>query len=337
MVALQAHIDLSCANTMRLPAIARYFVELSSSDELESLVEMAERLQLPIHMIGSGSNLLFKPEIDGIVARWRSDEQVHVLESVADECLVSVAAGYDWHQWVCRSIEFGHGLENLALIPGTVGAAPIQNIGAYGVEVGTYIAAVEGFQISTGEWLTLTSEQCQFGYRDSIFKQRLKNDFIITRVIFRLSSLFKPCLSYGPLQSLTGHKGKPTPQELINSVCRIRQQKLPSPDKIANVGSFFKNPVVPVDLWRHLQHKFVDIPSYPIDAQAVKIPAAWLIEQCGWKGVRQGCVGMHDQQALVMTAENAVLTDVLNLQADIQKSVHDKFMITLEREPEILG
>lgn len=333
---IQFDFDLSGFNTMRLPATAAAYVEISAIEQLIHIKKSAEQVGLPIEVIGSGSNLLFKPYINALVVRWSADAHYQLISDEDDARIVLVDAGYDWQKWVVDSISFGHGLENLALIPGTVGASPVQNIGAYGVEVSSFIEFVEAFDFNSGQLIRYAAPECQFSYRESIFKHPANKKLIITRVAFRLSKSFAPNLSYGPLQDLAENKDL-TAAELIAKVSHIRSSKLPNPATIANVGSFFKNPIINQQHYQSLNQQYSDIPCFAADMDRVKIPAAWLIEQCGWKGRRQGSVGMHHQQALVMTADQAQLQDVLQLQSDIEQSVFENFAIRLEREPQLLG
>ena len=328
--------DLSGFNTMRLPAIAAAYIELNAIEQLPELVTIANQLELPIEVIGAGSNLLFQPYIKALVVRWSADASCQLINENNESCLVAVDAGYDWHQWVLASTQYGHGLENLALIPGTVGASPVQNIGAYGVEVGSFIEFVEGFDLARAEAVRFSQQDCQFRYRDSIFKSQMAKQVIITRVGFRLAKAFTPNLSYGPLQALADRPDL-SAEHLINKISQIRRAKLPDPAEIANLGSFFKNPIIEQEHYQRIQQDHPDLPCYPVNEQWVKVPAAWLIEKCGWKGRRQGCVGMHHQQALVMTADKAQLQDVLSLQKNIEQSVLAGFDIQLEREPQLLG
>merc|ERR1711879_240373 len=254
--------------------------------------------------------------------------------------LVRVGAGKCWHDWVRESVQYGHGLENLALIPGSVGAAPIQNIGAYGVEVEQRIDSVIGFQISTRQLRRLSREECRFGYRDSIFKRELSGDFIVTSVVFSLSRRFQPNLPYGPLADWESRQSVPvSPLGLIEAVSAIRASRLPDPATIPNAGSFFKNPIVSQALAQCIGLEYADMPCYPVDDPACcKLAAGWLIEQAGWKGKSLGKVGMHTRQALVMVNQGgAVLDDVLSLKCRVQSAVYEQFGVRLEAEPVFVG
>lgn len=327
---MYANYDLRDLNTLRLPAKAKAFATFASLSELTHLLDQAKQQQLPVKILGGGSNILLTQDIDALVLQ-SAMHNIELLEQNADYSLVAVDAGVNWHQWVLASIEYGHGLENLALIPGTVGAAPVQNIGAYGVEVGECIERVEGVRLDTHAKFVLTRADCQFAYRDSIFKQALAANFIITRVVFKLSRQFQPQLNYGPLANLQ----QPTAAELIAAVCAVRQSKLPDPAQIPNAGSFFKNPIVGAELAQQLLAQSPALPTYAQADGAVKLAAGWLIEQAGWKGRWLGNVRMHDQQALVLTTNGAATyADIVALCACVIADVKEKFQVELEPEPQ---
>ncbi|MFY9179793.1 MAG: UDP-N-acetylmuramate dehydrogenase [Venatoribacter sp.] len=330
---LLSQFDLTALNTLALLAKAEYFAKFSSLVQLQHLLAQAKAQGLAVTILGEGSNVLLSPHINGLVLT-SAMHGVEVLEQNSDFCLVQVEAGKNWHEWVLQSTQYGHGLENLALIPGTVGAAPVQNIGAYGVEVERFIEQVQGVQISTGEVRNLSAKECRFSYRDSIFKQELNNDFIITAVVFRLSSQFAPVLSYGALasQDITNSS------ELIQAVIDIRNSKLPNPKRIPNAGSFFKNPIVSQAQAQAIQAQYPSAPCYVQADNRVKLAAGWLIEQAGWKGKSLGNVSMHSQQALVLTSNGkASLNDVLALKQAVQQAVLQQFGVELEAEPRLIG
>ncbi len=326
----QQNIPLS--STLALPATARYYGRYQSTSELLSWLSWAQQQGVAVRSLGGGSNVLLAPEVDALVLQ--SDMcQVQVVHETEHHCWVLVDAGRDWHQWVIDSAHYGHGLENLALIPGTVGAAPIQNIGAYGVELADWVAWIEGVQLSTRQWQRWSAQDCRFAYRDSIFKRELRGDVIITRVCFRLSRRFEPNLSYQPLAEWSAN-AQVTPQKLREAVCAIRCSKLPDPAELANAGSFFKNPVVSVEQAKRLQQSWPQMPTYPAQG-GVKLAAGWLIEQAGWKGRRLGKVGMHSQQALVLVNYGgATLGDVEALVHQVQTDVWQRFKVALEPEPQ---
>jgi UDP-N-acetylmuramate dehydrogenase len=329
-------VDLSSANTLRLAGRASVYGEFSSVSEFLSLLEFARIRHLPLHVIGGGSNILLPERVEGLVMQ-SAMTAATCLGFDQNTVRVRVDAGKCWHQWVCDSVLLGHGLENLALIPGSVGAAPVQNIGAYGVEVGDLIESVQGYQISTAQFRILTAAECRFGYRDSVFKRELLDDFVVLSVVFRLSRRFQPDLSYGPLAMLDAETL--TPEQLIERVCEVRKSRLPDPARVPNAGSFFKNPIVPKHQAEQLLRVYPNMPVYPASrSDRLKLAAAWLIDQAGWKGRWLGPVGMHDQQALVMvTNGSASLLDIRSLQNAIASSVQERFQVCLEPEPVLLG
>ena len=331
---IQENVDLQSKNTLGLKSRAAYFAEFRSLEDVISLYDWAKEQQQPLLVLGGGSNLLMPEKIEALVIQSVANH-VSCVSSNHQYQYLDVDAGKNWHEWVLESTSYGHGLENLALIPGSVGAAPIQNIGAYGVEVCQLIESVTGYQLSRRKLRTLSTDECEFSYRDSIFKNELKNDFVIPSVRFRLAKEFSPDLSYAPLDQLD--KKSIQPIDLINKVVEVRQQKLPDPSSIPNAGSFFKNPVVEHNLAERLKEEWPDMPQYRQSA-GTKIAVGWLIETCGFKGKALGLVKMHDRQALVMTArQGACLESVLELQKSIHQTVFDRFGVSLEREPLMFG
>lgn len=330
--------SLQNLNTLKLPAVADYFAEFSSFSELLDLAGFARSNQLAIKVMGGGSNLLCHAQVKGLVIRSRM-EGIQLLERTRGYVRVAVDAGLNWHQWVLASCEYGHGLENLALIPGTVGASPVQNIGAYGVEVDQLIDSVQGYCLSSGQLMTLGREACRFGYRDSVFKRELANDFIITRVVFKLKTAYQPVLDYAPLAAFVEEQGRePDSSELIELVCRIRDERLPRPEQTPNAGSFFKNPVIPAFVAEKLAESHQSLPVYPAKPGHQKLAAGWLIDQCGWKGKQLGHAGMYEKQALVLTTDGqATRADVDALVQRIQQDVMEKFGVLLEPEPVSFG
>jgi UDP-N-acetylmuramate dehydrogenase len=341
-----ADFDLSKLNTLSLPSKAEFFCRFKSFSELLALLAYAEKEQLNIKVLGGGSNMIVQPKVTGLVVQ-SAMQGIQRLSEDDESITYAVDAGLAWHDWVLQSIELGaYGLENLALIPGTVGASPIQNIGAYGVEVGQAIEEVRGLQLSTGQWMSFSREQCGFSYRDSIFKKQFKNDFLITQVIFKLSKVFKPQISYAPLkqmaeQFIAGGVSDLSAQQVAGWVIDVRNSKLPDPKKIPNAGSFFTNPIIEKSLADTLKKQFSDMPVYSVQDSiegvegVVKIAAGWLIDQCGWKGRSLGLAKMHDQQALVLTLKpGASQQDLLNIQQAVQVDVKNKFGIQLQPEPQ---
>jgi UDP-N-acetylmuramate dehydrogenase len=329
---------------------ARYFVEAKTHSEVLTLLNYRHMIHMPILFLGGGSNVLFTRDFSGIVIRIaskgivsRDDDENHVL--------VTAEAGENWDAFVQHCVD-NHwaGLENLSLIPGTVGAAPIQNIGAYGVEVKDVIESVQVAEISSGKQKRYTNSDCMFGYRDSIFKKVLQGKVIILNVTFKLCkagplapvSACPPLkLDYGDIRPELERQGvmEPTIRDVREAVCNIRRRKLPDPADIGNAGSFFKNPVITKELLLSLQTDFQGLPFYSQPSSGhVKIPAAWLIEQCGWKGYRSGDAGVHPDQPLVLVNYGeATGAQILELAGQIMGSVHQKFGISLEMEVNVIN
>jgi UDP-N-acetylmuramate dehydrogenase len=346
---LLPQFDLSQSNTLSLLGVAQYFSRFTSTSDLLSLFQQAEAQKLKVKVLGGGSNIILQPQVSGLVIQSAMQRIVTLAED--DESVIfAVDAGLNWHQWVLKSIEMGaYGLENLALIPGMVGASPVQNIGAYGVEVGQLIEEVRGVQLSTGQWMSFSKQQCNFSYRDSIFKQQFKNDFLITQVVFKLSKVFKPQVAYAPLNRMADQALKEgvqlTSAKVADWVIQVRNSKLPDPAIIPNAGSFFTNPIIKNTLADRLLDKFPEMPVYPVASPLnndldyeVKVAAGWLIDQCGWKGKSLGLAKMHDLQALVLTLKKgAGQQDLLLIQQAVQADVMSKFGIQLHPEPQPFG
>jgi UDP-N-acetylmuramate dehydrogenase len=332
------HFNLQKLNTLAVPAIAQYYVAVQNDDELREALTFARKEGLPFLLLGGGSNIVLRADFPGLVIQLKSQGKTVVAE---DEhyLWLRVAAGENWHELVEYSLAHAlYGLENLSLIPGSVGAAPIQNIGAYGVEVKDLISELSAIEIRSGIAVNFTNESCRFGYRDSIFKQALKDQYVITSVTFRLRKQPQLNLSYPALrEALAGLAADEiNPQAVSDAVIAIRQSKLPDPAHIPNVGSFFKNPVVSVQQLQSLRETYPDIASYPIDDSRVKLAAGWLIDRAGWKGKAVGEAAVHDQQALVLTNPNrAAGAAVLALAELIQQSVKATFDVDLEMEPRV--
>ena len=339
MIAIEENIDLQSYNTLAIAAKARFFAQLNHPEQLPELMAYVEQRQIPFLVLGGGSNIVFSGDYPGLVIQ-NKIIGINVDEFNAQEVLVTAAAGENWHKLVCFCLQQDYrGIENLSLIPGSVGAAPVQNIGAYGVELRDVFASLKGWDCESKSFKTMNLEQCQFAYRDSIFKSQLKNRFIITEVSLRLSKTNSPKYDYKPLQQALIQQNiiEPTAQQLADAVIAIRQSKLPDPSVLANAGSFFKNPIVSTEFSQRLAEKFSDLVTFKVDANRVKIAAAWLLEKNGWKGRRLGNVGMHDKQALVMINHGpAAGEEVIALAALIQQDVLDTFGIRLEIEPVII-
>lgn len=336
---IREHVDLSDFNTMGVSAKARYFARVLSVEDLREVLQFVHAEKIPVYVLGGGSNVLFIDDYEGLVLlnEIKGQEIQHETE---DQVRLKIGAGENWHDLVmhCVSNNWG-GIENLSLIPGSVGAAPIQNIGAYGVELEEVFVSLEAIEITTGKRKVFTKEACQFGYRESVFKRELKGRFVITSIVLELQKHPKVNTSYRALSDALMEKGiaKPTIKEVSDTVIEIRQSKLPDPSKIGNTGSFFKNPVITGKAFEALQKKYPQIPHYPA-GEEVKVPAAWLIDECGWKGKRIGDAGVHTMQALVIVNYgNASGAEIWNLAQDIRKSVKEKFGVELAPEVNVVG
>lgn len=330
------HFNLQKLNTLAVPAVANFYVAVQGDDELLEALNFARTENLPLLVIGGGSNIVLRADFPGVVIQLKSQGKEVVAE---DEHFVwlKVAAGENWHHLVEYTLDNAlYGLENLSLIPGSVGAAPIQNIGAYGVEVKDLITELSALEIRSGITVNFTNESCRFDYRDSIFKQTFKDQYVITTVTFRLRKAPQLNLSYPALRDALAGFDNPTPQAVSDAVIAIRQSKLPDPAITPNVGSFFKNPIISAKQLHALRTIYPDIVSYPVDAARVKLAAGWLIDRAGWRGKEAAGAQVHAQQALVLTnPEKASGAAVLALAELIQQSVNTQFGVTLELEPRV--
>ena len=334
---IKNNITLKPFNTFGIDVKAAEFAAISSLGDLKDILNTNPSDLL---IVGGGSNLLLTKDVNALVLQINI-KGIRVISRLENRVQVEVAAGENWHEFVCWCLKenFG-GLENLSLIPGNVGTAPIQNIGAYGVELKDSFVSCEALHIQTQELKVFTKEECNFEYRDSIFKQELKGQYIITSVVFELSSqqhLLKT--NYGAIESELKSTGVETPtiQDVSKAVISIRNSKLPDPKIIGNSGSFFKNPVVSGSKFQILQSQFQDIPHYNISEDSIKIPAAWLIDTAGFKGKTFGNYGVHSKQALVLVNYGGASgKDILNLSLQIQNAVKLIFDIKLETEVNIL-
>lgn len=336
---IQENISLKPFNTFGVDASARFFAEVNSVEELTETLK-SSNTQTPKLFLGGGSNLLLTKDFEGLAIRLNLKG---IKEEIINEneVLVTAKAGENWHQFVMFCIEKNYGgLENLSLIPGNVGSSPMQNIGAYGTEIKDVFESCKVLNLKTLELETLNSEQCRFGYRDSIFKQEGKGKYVILEVTFRLTTkTHRIDVEYGAIQSELENLGiiNPTIQDVSRAVINIRQSKLPDPKEIGNAGSFFKNPTIPLAQYETLKLKFENIPGYP-NSDFVKVPAGWLIEQCGWKGKQIGNVASHKLQALVIinATGNATGKEIFDFSTMIIDSVKEKYGIELEREVNII-
>jgi UDP-N-acetylmuramate dehydrogenase len=334
---LTPNMGLKHRNTFGLDSTAELAYEITSANQLPTLLQELREKKLAWRVLGGGSNVILPEYLSGATLLINILGQ-EVLKSDAQNTYLSVGAGVDWHDLVAWTLEQDLlGLENLALIPGTVGAAPIQNIGAYGVEVGEYINSIEAFDSTTLDFVTLPQEACQFAYRDSYFKQN-PNRFIVTKVVFKFPKAWQAKLQYADLaKQFADTNSTPSAKQIFDAVCAIRLQKLPDPKVIGNVGSFFQNPIITDAQYELLIKQFPSLVSYPDITGKRKIAAGWLIDQCGFKGKRVGPVGVYEKQALVLVNHGGgTATDILDLAKSIQEVVLGKFNVQLEIEPNIL-
>ena len=327
-------------NTFGIEAEARQFVEISSIDQYISLRKSGEYAHLPHLFLGGGSNVLLTKAQEALVVKI-SIPGITVINEDADNVWLKGGAGVVWDEFVQYAVNQGwSGLENLSLIPGTVGAAPMQNIGAYGAEIKDTFESLEALNLQTLALEVFDAKACAFGYRESFFKRAGKGQYLISSVTFKLSK--KPLVktSYGAIQEVLAAKGIPNPsiREVADAVIEIRQSKLPDPKQIGNSGSFFKNPTVSASEASRLMAEFPGIPNYPVEGSSdVKFPAGWFIEKAGWKGFRRGDAGVHAKQALVLVNYGeATGAEILALSEEIKQSIKDTFGVSLETEVNIL-
>ena len=334
---LDKNVDLKPYNTFGISVKANYFAAFQDVSTLASLLK--DNQEKSIILLGGGSNVLFTRNFDGLILR-NEIKGKEVAKEDNEFVYVKAGAGENWHQFVLYCIENNWGgIENLSLIPGSVGASPMQNIGAYGVEIKDVFHELEAFNIETGKLETFSHSECAFGYRESVFKRALKGKYVITSVTYRLNKQHNVNTSYGAINSELEAKGieKPTIKDISNAVIAIRQSKLPDPKQIGNAGSFFKNPVVEKSVLTKIQEKYPEVPSYPIDEDHVKLPAGWLIDRAGWKGKRIDNYGVHSKQALVLVNyDDATGKEIYALSQEILDDIEDKFSVLLEREVNII-
>lgn len=336
---IEENFSLKNHNTFQLDVQASFRAAVNSPEQLSELFQMKKFKTVKKLILGGGSNVLFTRNYLGMVVHM-AIAGAQVEEESEDAVLVSFGAGELWHQCVLWAVENGFGgIENLALIPGTAGAAPIQNIGAYGVEIKEVFHSLEAYEVKTGKLVRFFNEDCKFAYRYSVFKGAQKGNYVITRIFLRLSK--KPVfnIQYGQIRQTLDEMGvnELSLSAVSQAVINIRQSKLPDPAEIGNAGSFFKNPIVESDYFESLKAAFENIPGFVVDEQHTKVPAAWLIEHCGWKGKRFGAVGVHDRQALVLVHYGGGNgRDLVKLSKDIQQSVFQTFGVELEPEVNII-
>jgi len=340
MLSIEENVDLFPYNTFHITANARHLVHIRSVDELSELFKTELFKTNKRLILGGGSNILLTQNFNGLVIK--NDIKGIEIQSEDDEHIVlRVGAGETWHQLVMHCVQHNWGgIENLSLIPGTVGAAPMQNIGAYGVEIKECVVNVEAVEIKTGEKKTFDREECEFGYRESIFKHKVRDQFFITHLVIRLTKRNHQLnISYGAIRDvLQANKiESPTIQSVSDAVISIRKSKLPDPSQIGNAGSFFKNPSVDMSKVDSIKNEYPSLPTFPGENGLIKVPAGWLIEQCGWKGKTLHNIGVHKNQALVLVNYGGGKgEDIWNLATQIRESVNEKFNIDLQPEVNII-
>ena len=337
MFTRQHDYPLAPHTTFGLPARAAHYIELTDSGDLPEICRLPEFDAATVCWLGGGSNVLFMQDFPSLVVRMAT-RGIRELERTPDSVLLEAQAGENWHGFVQSSLHMGlGGLENLSLIPGTVGASPVQNIGAYGVEVKDRIHSVRCFDVQSQEWRELSNAECRFAYRDSIFKHEGRQRYVITSVVFRLDTQFVPNVKYGDLAQVLAEQcgGRaPTAQDVAQAVCAIRRSKLPDPAVLGNVGSFYKNPLVDAAHAQTLLAQYPQMPHYPQPDGRMKLAAGWLIDQCGLKGKTIGGAAVHDKQALVLVNKNrATAADVRALSDEICRIVAQRFAVDLQPEP----
>lgn len=328
--------DLTPSNTLGLAATARHLVRYQSAQQLAELTELALGYD-DVFVLGGGSNVVLPPQLDCLVIKVESGG-VRLLEENDTHFVVEAQAGEVWHDFVDDCINNGwYGLENLALIPGTVGAAPVQNIGAYGVELDQRFHSLDAYNLRTGTQVQMSAKQCGFSYRNSFFKQQPAGQWLILRVRFNLPRQWTPVLSYPDLQRhsmLAAAGDQVSARQVFDAVCQVRQAKLPDPVVLSNAGSFFKNPVVNAQAYQAIKAQWPGLVAYPQPDGCYKLAAGWLIDQAGWKGRRLGAVGVHQDQALVLVNYGgASARDIHALSQTIKADVQQRFGVLLEQEP----
>lgn len=335
---IQRNIDLATMNTMAVPAVADYFISVEHVEDISSIAAWARHNALDIFILGGGSNVILPERYHGLVIHPAFKGMDFRDCKNSDDVEVTVGAGETWHTFVADCVSTGYfGLENLALIPGTCGAAPVQNIGAYGVELENIFISLVAFDFHEDKVVIFDKAQCEFSYRDSIFKNAERNRYMILSITLGLSRRARSVIGYPVLaeyfqkQNITS----PQPKEIFEAVVNIRSQKLPDPAVIPNSGSFFKNPIVSADNFLQLKKKFPNIVAFDLPSGEKKLAAAWLIESAGWKGKSSDGVSVHDRHALVLTNPNRCTSDrILSVAQEIIRDVYERFDVNLEMEPQ---
>ncbi len=335
--------SLLAHNTFGIEARCHRFLEFATVEEAQQVATILKHTNLPFIIIGEGSNLLLTRDYEGIVVHSaiHGSRMVEDKEPAAGSINVEYGSGVIWDDVVAESVANGwHGAENLSLIPGEVGASAVQNIGAYGAEAKDLIIRVEAVEIATGNIVTFSNDECQYAYRQSRFKHEWKNKYLVTHVVYRFSRNYSPDLDYGNIRHALEAKGinvTPSPQQLRQTIIEIREAKLPDPKVTGNAGSFFMNPIVDRRIYEHLASQYENMPHYVVDTDHIKIPAGWMIEQCGWKGKSLGRAGVHDKQALVLVNRGgATGSEVVALYKRIIEDVKAKFGIEIHPEVNVI-
>lgn len=329
------NIPLKKYNSFGIEAKTKFFANIKSIQDLKDLIQTNEFQSEPRFILGGGSNVLFRNDYEGLIVN--IDLQgLNLVEVNPEFAILNVGAGENWHNFVETSTKNKYyGIENLALIPGKVGAAPVQNIGAYGIEQKDFFHSLKGFNLETGVEIELGYDDCNFAYRNSIFKDELKDKIIITSVNYMLNRSWEANVSYRELKTEL-EKFAFIYQDadyVLNTIIRIRRQKLPEPSELGNAGSFFKNPIVDAETFGKIFANYPEVPAFPVENHKIKIPAAWLIEKCGWKGFRDGDAGVFEKHALVLVNYGkATGAEIYGLSERIIESVYEKFNVRLERE-----
>jgi UDP-N-acetylmuramate dehydrogenase len=332
---VQKDVQLKPFNTFGIEATAKYFIEISSIEQIQEILQSPDYQSTERLILGGGSNMLLTKDFDGLVIKI-AIKGFEVVNENEDNIWIKAGAGLAWHDLVMQCVNQNFaGMENLSLIPGTVGAAPMQNIGAYGIEIKEVFEELQALEIATSEIKIFDKTMCNFGYRESIFKHEAKGKYIILNVTFKLNKRPTFHIEYGAIKDTLGEMGisEMSIKAISDAVIYIRQSKLPNPAEIGNAGSFFKNPEIPNSQFENLKVQFPTIPSYPVSDTTTKVPAGWLIEQAGWKGQRFGNVGVHAKQALVLVNYGGGKgKEIKDLSQKIQASVKEKFGIQLSVE-----
>jgi UDP-N-acetylmuramate dehydrogenase len=337
---VEQKFSLQKYNTFALDVRAKYYIEIHNEQDVLDFLDSRNFASEKLFILGGGSNVLFLDDFDGVVLNYTS-QNVQVVSENQQQVTIKVDAGIAWHKLVEFALQNGfYGLENLALIPGRVGGAVVQNIGAYGVELKEFVESVSGINLRTGEFETFDNAHCRFAYRNSIFKSKFKNTLIITRLNLKLSKIPRVNILYKDLQNVFNKDGniEPNPKYVFETVCSLRRSKLPDVKLLPNCGSFFKNPIVDETAHQLLKGKHPDLVSFPTATGQFKVSAGWLIEKAGWKGRRIGNVGTYDRHALIIVNYGAKKgSEIYEFADTIRSDVFEKFGILLENEVEIVG